>query len=83
MLACLAVLLPTAATSVRVCMLEQRILIAEVGADSNCCDGCTRETGEPAPCCVDLESLPDSSAPEPMVSLPAAVLSDVWLFVGG
>ena len=77
MLACFGVLLPTAAASVRVCLLEERVLIAELGDGSACCSDCSRETEERDPCCLDLEALPDSSVPEASVELPAALISDL------
>ena len=70
LLACFGMLIPTVASPLRVCMLEQRVLTAEVRSEANCCSDCTRETDDRNPCCVDLEALPDSSVPEPAISLP-------------
>ncbi len=77
MLVCFGVLLPTAAASVRVCLLEERVLIGEFGDDAACCSDCSRETEERDPCCMDLEALPDSAVPEASVELPAVPISDL------
>ena len=77
LLACFGILLPTAASPVRVCMLENRLLVSEVDSDSNCCSDCTRETDERNPCCMDLEALPDASAPQPSVDLPPITITEL------
>ena len=73
LLACLGMMLPTAASPFRVCFLDQQILMAEGGPDSECCPDCTRESDEDDPCCVDLEALPDAPAPQPSIGLPPAI----------
>jgi hypothetical protein len=78
LLACLGIMLPTAATPVRVCFLEEEILIAAAGPDSKCCPDCTRETDESDPCCMDLEALAAAAAaPQPSIELPPAILTEV------
>lgn len=77
MLACLGILLPTAAASVRVCLLEERLVIGAGSGDSECCSDCTRESQDRETCCFDLDALPDASAPQPSVELPPAVVSDI------
>ena len=79
LLACFGILLPTAASPVRVCLLENRILISEVDSDSNCCSDCTRETDERNSCCMDLEALPDASAPQPSVELPPIIITELQI----
>ena len=61
LLACLGVLFPLAATPVRLCLLEQRVLVPGVSecglTKSKCCPDCG-DHHEEKPCCVDLEDLP-------------------------
>lgn len=77
LLACFGILLPSAASPLRVCLLEQRLLIAEVSSDANCCSDCNRETDKRSPCCMDLEALPDASAPQPSIELPPVIITDI------
>lgn len=79
LLACFGIPLPTAASTVRVCLLEKRILIAETSTESKCCSDCNRDTDEHNPCCMDLEALPDTSVPQPSVELPPIVITDLQL----
>ncbi len=79
LLACFGILLPTAASTVRVCLLEERILIAETSTDSKCCSDCNRDTDEHNPCCMDLEALPDAPTPQPSVELPPIVITNLPL----
>jgi hypothetical protein len=75
LLACLGMMLPTAALPLRVCFLEPQIFMADGGPDSKCCPDCTRESDESDPCCVDLEALPDAPAPQPSIELPPAIIT--------
>jgi hypothetical protein len=75
LLACFGMLIPTVATPLRVCMLEQRVFSTEVRSNANCCSDCTRETDDRNPCCLDLEALPDSSVPQPSISLPPVIVT--------
>lgn len=77
LLACFGMLIPTVASPLRVCMLEMRVLSNEVHPDASCCSDCTRETDDRDPCCLDLEALPDSSVPQPSISLPPAIVIDL------
>jgi hypothetical protein len=77
LLACLGILIPAAASPLRVCMLEKRVPSTEVHSDANCCSDCTRETDDREPCCMDLDALPDSSVPQPSLSLPTTIVIDL------
>ncbi len=77
LLACIGAMLPMAAAPVRLCLLKERLLVAETSRDKNCCDDCGRETNIPEPCCVDLEALPDSVAPQPVIGPPPVAIR--WL----
>ena len=73
LLACLGMMVPLAAVSVRLCLLEQRLLVPGVSGcgvkKSACCPDC--DGHREAPCCVDLEELPDAPAPSVPEGLPA------------
>ena len=84
LLVCLGVLIPLAASPVRVCLLDGTITSAafppgapDECADGGCCPDCNRDADPQAPCCVDLEELPDSSVPHPPVELPPAVFAEL------
>lgn len=72
-------LIPLAATPVRLCLLEQRLLIpgaSECGLKkSPCCPDCGDHHEDP--CCVDLEDLPDAPAPSAPEGLPAIAVIDL------
>jgi hypothetical protein len=68
LLACFGMMLPAAATPLRVCFIGTHLAIA--AEDTGCCHDCNRPTEGPQPCCMDLESLPDASTPEAAVLLP-------------
>lgn len=68
LLACFGMLLPVAATPVRICFLGSHL--AMVAKESGCCDNCTQPAEGPQPCCMDLEALPEASTPEVEVVLP-------------
>jgi hypothetical protein len=74
LLVCFGILVPVAASSVRICLLEESQLVA--GA-SDCCSGCDQETNQQDPCCMDLEALPDASAPQPSVELPPLIVTEL------
>ena len=73
------ILVPLAATPVRLCLLEQRLLVpgaVEFGMEkSKCCPDCGDHHEEP--CCVDLEDLPDAPAPSFPEGLPAIAAIDL------
>ncbi|MCW1923280.1 hypothetical protein OKA05_12010 [Luteolibacter arcticus] len=79
LLACLGILLPLAATPVRLCLLEHRLLMPGVSEceskKSSCCPDCGEH--HEVPCCVDLEDLPDAPAPSVPEGLPAVVAIDL------
>jgi hypothetical protein len=79
LLVCLGVMVPLAATPVRLCLLEQRLLVpgaAECGLKkSACCPDCGDH--HESPCCVDLEDLPDAPAPTFPEGLPAIAAIDL------
>lgn len=74
---CLGVLVPVVASPMRVCLLENLVLVAEIETDGTCCDDCEREDGHPGDCCVDLDVLPDSSIPDSSVNAPPLVVIDL------
>jgi hypothetical protein len=79
LLVCLGILVPLAATPVRLCLLEQRLLVPgamECGLkESACCPDCGDHHEEP--CCLDLEDLPDAPAPSFPQGLPAIAAIDL------
>lgn len=75
-LICLGVLAPLAATPVRLCLLEHRLLVAGCGAEKTpYCPDCGDHQEDP--CCLDLEDLPDAPAPSVPEGLPAIVVIDL------
>lgn len=81
LLVCLGVLIPVAASPMRVCLLEGGIITSGLGSHQpECCTDCGRDAGEPAPCCVELEKLPDLLAPQPPLEVVAAVLAEIPLW---
>jgi hypothetical protein len=81
LLVCFGILIPLAASPVRVCLLDGTVTSAAFPADScgerECCPDCDRDADPGAPCCVDLDELPDSSVPHPPVELPPAVFAEL------
>jgi hypothetical protein len=79
LLACLGMMIPLAATPVRLCLLEHRLLVPGVSGcgleKSPCCPDCGDHHEEP--CCVDLEDLPDAPAPSAPEGLPAITVVDL------
>jgi hypothetical protein len=75
LLFCVGIQLPASASPVRICFLE--FALNSSPADSKCCPDCNRGTEPPDPCCLDLEELPDSGAPQLPVELPPAAVADV------
>jgi hypothetical protein len=68
LLACFGMMLPAAATPLRVCFIGAHL--ASAAEDSSCCHDCDQPAEGPQPCCMDLEALPDASTPETTVVLP-------------
>ena len=75
LLFCVGILIPASASSVRICFLEFELNASP--ADSKCCSDCSRGTEAPDPCCVDLEELPDATAPQLPIELPPAIVTEV------
>jgi hypothetical protein len=79
LLACLGMMIPLAASQVRLCLLDNRLLVAgssECGAEkSPCCPDCGDHHEDP--CCLELEDLPEAPAPVAPVTLPVAVAIDL------
>ncbi len=69
------IMIPAAATPIRICLLEMRLNSSQV--QSKCCPDCTQETEQPDPCCHDLDELPDALAPQMPTELPSAVIVDL------
>jgi len=75
LLICVGILIPASASPVRICLLEFGLSFSHAAAE--CCPDCSPGTELPDPCCVDLEELPDSGAPQLPVELPPAVVTEV------
>lgn len=75
LLFCVGIMIPAAASPVRVCILELGMKSAQV--DSKCCADCDHDSEQPDPCCHDLESLPDSPAPQDPLELPTVIVADL------
>lgn len=79
---CLGILIPTAATPIRVCFLDGKIHepgFATYGETAShkakCCPDCgSQENGNS--CCVDVKKLPDAPEPTAPVVLPPLVFSE-------
>lgn len=81
LLASLGLMIPTAISPIRVCRLESTVYLGGIksfGVVSKtdgiwklkCCAECGEEDGEHAPCCVELQKLPDAPEPSAPVGLP-------------
>ncbi|MFM2242936.1 MAG: hypothetical protein RLZ97_1791 [Verrucomicrobiota bacterium] len=83
LLTCFGMMLPAAAVPVRVCILERALVAGGGDEDRKCCPDCNRGEPDHASCCLDLEGLPDTSAPQPMIELPPLIAADLpadtWL----
>lgn len=65
----------TAASHTRICLIEMGL--KWVQEDSPCCPECDRESEQPSSCCIDLEKLPDATAPQFSAVLPDALLVEM------
>ncbi|WP_367875074.1 hypothetical protein [Luteolibacter sp. Populi] len=61
LLACLGMIIPLAASPVRICLLE-----SSVAEQESCCSKCRKEHKHEPSCCVDVDELPDA----PLATLP-------------
>jgi hypothetical protein len=77
LLFCVGILIPASASPVRICLLELGMSSAQ--EESKCCPDCSQGTEQPDSCCLDLEELPDASAPQLPTEIPAVVMVDVPL----
>jgi hypothetical protein len=75
LLFCVGIQIPASASAVRFCFLELAPNSSQ--PDSKCCSDCSKGTELPDPCCVDLEKLPDATAPQVPVDLPPAIVTEV------
>jgi hypothetical protein len=75
LLFCVGILIPASASPVRFCLLEFTLNFSP--ADSKCCSDCNKGTELPDPCCIDLEEMPDSTAPQVPVELPPLIVTEV------
>lgn len=77
LLVCFGAMLPTAASPIRVCLLEENTGTSGSTASgkSECCDEC--ETHQHEECCAELKSLPDSTLPAWHVDMPDMVAVDL------
>lgn len=79
LLVCLGIMVPLAAMPVRLCLLEHRVLVPGASEckvkKSKCCPDCGGHHQKP--CCVDLEEMPDATAPSVPEGLPAIVAIDL------
>lgn len=78
LLACLGMMIPLAGSPLRLCLLENRLLVggSECGGERDpCCPDCGDHHEDP--CCVELEELPDAPAPVVPDELPAPPVMDL------
>jgi hypothetical protein len=64
-------MLPVAAMPLRVCLLEDKRV------DPDCCSDCDRQSDGRDPCCMDVDPLPDSQTPQPLIVLPPVIVIDL------
>ena len=78
LLACLGMMIPLAGSSLRLCLLENRLLVggSECGVEKDpCCPDCGDHHEDP--CCVQMDDLPDAPAPQAPDLLPAPLVMDL------
>ena len=75
LLFCVGMMTLTAASHTRICLIEMGL--KWVQEDSPCCPDCDRESEQPSSCCIDLEKLPDATAPQFPTVLPDALLVEM------
>lgn len=78
LLACLGMMIPLAGSPLRLCLLENRLLVggsACGGEKDPCCPDCGDHHEEP--CCVELEEMPDVPVPPAPDELPAPTVMDL------
>ena len=72
---CVGMMIPAPASSVRVCLLEQRII--SLCPQVECCEDCEKNQNPPDPCCVEVEKLPDVAVPHAPLGLPPAIVTEI------
>ena len=78
LLACLGMMIPLAGSPLRLCLLENRLLVggSECGAEKEpCCPDCGDHHEDP--CCVELDELPDLPVPQGPDELPSPLVMDL------
>jgi hypothetical protein len=78
LLACLGMMIPLAGSPLRLCLLENRLLVGglECGGEKDpCCPDCGDRHEDP--CCVELEELPEAPAPAVPDDLPSPPVMDL------
>lgn len=78
LLACLGMMIPLAGSPLRLCLLENRLLLggSECGEEKYpCCPDCGDHHENP--CCVELEELPEAPAPPAPDVLPSPLVMDL------
>lgn len=74
LLFCVGFTFPAAGGSAYLCLAES---LWENIETSDCCNECQHEDGEPAPCCFELDALPDGQSPEPPPVVPVATVIEL------
>ncbi len=78
LLACLGMMIPLAGSPLRLCLLENRLLVGGSGCGAEkdpCCPDCGDHHEDP--CCVELEELPEAPAPAVPDDLPSPPVMDL------
>lgn len=83
LLACVGIMIPTAAGSMRVCLLAEKLLVPGFGTcgesasgEDDCCPDCgPPEEGES--CCHDVKKLPDVPVPAGPLVLPPLLFCEL------
>jgi hypothetical protein len=79
LLACLGMMIPLAGSPLRLCLLENRLLVggSECGGEEKdpCCPDCGDHHEDP--CCVELDELPDVPVPQAPDELPVPPVMDL------
>ncbi len=74
LLFCVGFSFPAAGGSAYLCLAES---LWENIRTSDCCNECQDHEGEPAPCCFELDALPDGQSPEPPPVVPVASVTEL------
>lgn len=74
LLVCYGVILPVAASPVRICLLEER------ERTPDCCEKCPSTHKD---CCAEMDTLPDSPVPTNPTDIPPFVAAELASFIIG